>query len=159
MAAGGLRYVRKKDFQIEIVLNPDDPERAAEFTRAVHVAKPTFLTPRLTLEIYQPLAGMVHETLYQICHNGVQGAKLTTRIPDRPDIEDPGHVAFYYENGRAIHHETVMSKDAMDYDDFMVHHLVLEFLSGTVAMSEWTPDGNVVRPVFADHREGQGNPR
>jgi len=55
MESGGVRFVRKRDFQLRVGLNPDNPVKAAELVEAIHVVKPSFMSARLILQVYQPL--------------------------------------------------------------------------------------------------------
>lgn len=148
---GGVRFVRKRDWRLRVKLKPDNPVKAAELIEAIHVVKPSFLTPRLIIEVYQPLVGSVHETVSKMCADGVDEIRINTQIPGRPDLatdDDGGHLVYRYEDGKVIDQQTTMSKDAMDGDDFMVHWLSLEFLRGAILTNEWVSENNVLRPKF-----------
>lgn len=151
METGGARFVRKKDFRLRVGLNPDDPEVAAEFAEAVYVIKPTFLTPRLLLEVYQPIIGNVQKTIIGICRNGLRSCAVNTLLPNRPDLamlEDCGHLVYSYVNGKVVDQQTIMSKDIVAGDDFMVHLLVLEFENAEFASNEWQRPKQVRKSPF-----------
>ena len=162
MESGGVRFVRKRDFQLRVGLNPDNPVKAAELVEAIHVVKPSFMSARLILQVYQPLVGSVHETVSDMCENGVREIRINTLIPGRPDLavdDDSGHLIYRYEDGKVIDQETVMSKDAIDGDDFMVHHISLQFLKGSILTNEWVSENNILRPRFgASQPDGQKVP-
>lgn len=146
-----LKFSRKRDFQVEIWLNPEDVLRSAELVDAIYRVKPSFLLPRLTIEVYQPITGRVHETVNQICKSGVNRMRVSTLVPDGlllASAENTGHIVFLYETGVVIYQETDMSKDVIDGDDFMVHHLIFQFDNETIQTRELYTEDNVVRPEF-----------
>lgn len=136
----GVRFVHKRDFRLRVGLNPDDPAVAAEFAEAVYVVKPSFLAPRLLIEVYQPVVGNVHNTIIGICRNGLRSCAINTLLPNRPDLammDDCGHLVYSYVNGNVIEQQTIMTKDAVAGDDFMVHMLLLEFEQAEFVSNEW----------------------
>lgn len=157
MESNGLRFVRNQDFQVTAVLNPDDPDRADEFVNAIAKAKPGFMgKPVLLLEIYQPLVGVVHETILHMCRYGIKQIKISTLIAHRPEIEQ-GHVNFTYDDGKVIEHYMVMSKDVMDGEDFMVHYMTIAFHDGSVLNNEYSSTSNVLQATFGRQDERRGN--
>src|SRR6185295_2033868 len=95
--SGGVRFARKRDFQLRVELNPDNSVKAAELVEAIHVVKPSFMSARLILQVYQPLVGSVHETISDMCEKGVREIRINTLIPGRPDIaveDDSGHLVY-----------------------------------------------------------------
>lgn len=152
MESGGLRYVRKKDFKLRVGLHPENAELAEEFADAVHTLKPTFLGPKLIIEVYQPIVGGVHHTIMEICQNGLPFCEVYTLIPNRPDLvlrEDCGHLAYLYERGRVIDQQTILSKDAIDGENFMVHILYLEFEDCKIQTNELRPLHESTRPALS----------
>src|SRR4051812_33372533 len=111
-------YVRKRDFKISFVLPMAQGEQQADYDRslndlidAVYAVRPSFLAPRLFVEIRQPLTGDIANSVIRICKHGVEACRIRTLFPDRPDLsdnEDCSHIRYEYAIGQCVEQETAM---------------------------------------------------
>jgi hypothetical protein len=165
MNTGGVQFVRRKDFRLSLALFPlvaavltdnnaqSDEFLQQEFAEAIYRVRPTFLGPRLTIDVYQPVLGNVHTTVMRICKYGIATCSVDTLLPDRSDLVnsgDRGQLSYSYENGKVIEQHTLMSRDVIDGDDFLTHVLLIEFESGNISANEWVPPKTLhkVRPLL-----------
>ena len=143
--------IRKWDFRIEMDFDPesdDHAERVRELIAAIRLVTPSMLSHRVVMEIYQPVLGLVHSTVMQICQSGLKFLTLKTLIPGQHHLsndEDCGHLVYLYKRGTVIDQQTPMANDELVGDQFMVHILCIEFKDADIRFNEF----NTVKPTLS----------
>ncbi len=155
-----VEHVRKRDFKIDFTLQLIGNERRSNVSQdqkdlsdAVYLVAPSFLAPRLSLEIRQPVIGNIANTVIRLCQHGLPLCNLRTLMPNRPDMADAeecSHLVYRYREGEVIEQETEMCKDAIEGDRMLVHTVVLVFKKWRIETNVW--EGQVMtkrRPALS----------
>ena len=162
-------HVRKRDFKIDFTLQLIGAERRSQvsqdqkdLSKAVYLVTPSFLSPRLTLEIRQPVIGNIANTVIRLCLHGLPLCNLRTLMPNRPDMADAeecSHLVYRYRDGKVIEQESEMCKDAIEGDRMLVHTVVLMFKKWRIETNVWEGQAMAAkRPVLSIIETGRVYP-
>ena len=156
--------IRKRDFRIDFTLPVIPGEDQTEvkldqklLAESVYSAKPSFLYPRLSLEIRQPIIGNIATTVIRLCQRGLPVCRLRTIMPDMPELtaDDASHVIYTYHDGEVVEQETDMCRDVILGDDLLLHTLVIRFDKWRIDTNVWENQVTTKRPPLAIVQDGR----
>lgn len=150
MTAQTVTHVRKRHHLVELGLPAVDDHSKRELIGSIYFVEPSLVRRSLVMVVHQPLVGNVHTTVMTMVQHGVEWCRVSTLLPDRPDLlnaKTKGHLVFRYAQGRVIDHRLPMTTDDIAGDDLMIHELEIDFRGYKVEAHEWSgkPDA-VGRP-------------